>query len=93
MSSPIELPPPGGAVAATDELPPAEVFTISGYYATWIAAQVPKVRKALPRDYHRHFRRWYPEAVPWLHPALGLATVALAPRTASLALRGRAPGR
>ena len=32
-------------------------------------------------------------AVLWLHPVLGLVTVALALRTASLALRGRAPGR
>jgi len=32
-------------------------------------------------------------AVLWLHPVLGLATVALALRTASLALRGRSGGR
>jgi integrase len=49
---------PVAAAAATHELPPAEVFTISGYYATWIAVQVPKVRKALARDYHRHFERY-----------------------------------
>jgi Protein of unknown function (DUF4079) len=32
-------------------------------------------------------------AALWVHPVLGLATVALALRTANLALRGRAPGR
>jgi hypothetical protein len=31
-------------------------------------------------------------AVLWVHPILGLVTVALALRTASLALRGRTPG-
>jgi hypothetical protein len=32
---------PVAAAIATDEVPPADVFTTPGYYATWITAQVP----------------------------------------------------